>query len=123
MLDTTQGMGGTDAMARELNFDLFGGDITVTWPDTAAQDSPDKRLLAAVLMDAIETVVHPKKGDKNYQRWQYADALDWFSSRYDNEPEGDLRFEGLTFRFVCSQLGLSPSFVRKKINQTFRLAI
>lgn len=63
---------------------------------------PYKLLFIAILEDAIHQLV---RGDKTY--WPYKDAVEWFKS--DNNEWI------FSFISVCDVLGLSASYVRRKV--------
>jgi hypothetical protein len=74
---------------------------TTTTPETVCGAvMPEKRLMAAVLNDALDVVAHPETNPKGLVRQTYA----WFAS-----DDGDFTF---SFRNVCAVLGIDPLSVR-----------
>jgi hypothetical protein len=69
-----------------------------------ARLSPEKRLMLAVLDDAVESfVAHVKPRNAKEQR-QFHDARDWIM-----EADGDWLF---SFNSVCQVVGIDPDYLR-----------
>lgn len=67
---------------------------------TVSQEVPERKLLIAVLQDAIHALKKP--GTERHR-----EAVKWFASNSDKDL--------FSFNSVCERLGLSESYVRKKI--------
>jgi len=71
---------------------------------SGSQDSPERRLMLAMLSDAIACVRQAKWSKDS------AEALDWIL-----EDEKDASGRLCSFENVCDTLGLEPSSVRRKV--------
>ncbi len=92
---------------------LFEPDILLASQVVGAQheDTPERRLLAAVLERALldaQGRVSPGKPD------DMRDALAWFAS----EDEGVL-----SFHWVAGRLGIDPDWIRRKLAERRRLPL
>jgi hypothetical protein len=65
---------------------------------------PEKRLLLAVLEDAVDTFQHYATVSSGRGRHIFVDAEQWFAS-----TAADWLFD---FEFLCQALGLDPSYIR-----------
>lgn len=76
-----------------------------------AQWTPEKRLMLAVLSDAVWTVYYgpPKGNGPANARQSLADAREWFAS-----DESDWIF---SFVFICETLNIDPSWLRKGLKE------
>jgi len=71
------------------------------------QRSPELRLVAAVLEDALQCV-NRNVGVRNGRRWrEFRDACRWFSEDNRNWP--------FSFRNICDLLGLDAHAVRERV--------
>ncbi len=75
-------------------------------------DRPEKKLLVAVLEDAVRCLRHPVLLDTKQHPWSAAhpsaraEAAAWFASGDRSSP--------FAFLNVCEHLGLSPDWVRRQ---------
>jgi hypothetical protein len=65
---------------------------------------PEKRLLLAVLEDAVNTLQHYATVSSGRGRHIFVDAAEWFAS-----TAADRLFD---FESICQALGLDPSYIR-----------
>ena len=66
---------------------------------------PEKRLLMAILLEAIDAIKsNPKTAKKKSDK---ADALSWIQERPSEWP--------CSFENICEYLGFEPSYIRKAI--------
>ena len=73
-------------------------------------DMPEYRLLEALLQEAADTYIY---GDEHKRAW--VDAERWFRRELKPNYEVNLYYDGITFAFVCDQLDLDESYVRKNV--------
>ena len=69
---------------------------------------PEKRLMAAVLNDALDVVAHPEPNRNGLVRQTYA----WFASDDVDWP--------FSFRNICVVLGIDPLTVRAVVSRHHR---
>ena len=85
------------------------GDILIDGiPVRTVNDTPERALLRAILIDAVKVVVDGKKTP------QYRYDLEWF-----NEPPS---YSARPFQFwwVCSHLGFEPTYVQHLLYRLIR---
>jgi hypothetical protein len=67
---------------------------------------PERKLMLAVLEDAISCMLKNPRGDTPKHRKQYEEAQHWVIT----EEEGDWMF---SFKNICEVLSLDPNYVRR----------
>lgn len=72
--------------------------------------SAELRLMAAVLEDAVATLLTDLRRCSSRQRRDYAEALKWINRRDD----GDSAF---SFINICESLALDPDYLRQGLNR------
>ncbi len=88
---------------------MQGGDRHIERHD-GCSDMPEYRLLEALLMEAASTYVY---GDESKRAW--VEAARWFRREATPNYSLNLCYDGVTFSFVCDQLSLDESYVRKNV--------
>jgi hypothetical protein len=69
-----------------------------------SSDDPLKRLMMAVLQDAIRCYQDGAKSGSSIKRKKFLEVKDWFFDEYSNGP--------FSFTVVCEALDLVPEYVR-----------
>ncbi|MGE0824570.1 MAG: hypothetical protein AB7P18_20955 [Candidatus Binatia bacterium] len=70
------------------------------------------RLMCAVLDDAITAIQHGQLSNAVYAHQRAQEALEWFASDDDTYL--------FSFLNVCAALGLTPSYIRKRVARLYR---
>ena len=73
-------------------------------------DMPEYRLLEALLQEAADTYIY---GEESKRAW--VEANRWFQREAVPNYKVNLYYDGITFAFVCDQLHLDESYIRKNI--------
>ena len=71
---------------------------------------PERRLMLAILEDAISCMLKNPQGATPQQRKQYEEARNWVTT----EEESDWMF---SFKNICEVLSLDPNYVRRGLVQ------
>jgi len=91
---------------------LFGVETvlpTQFWSPRADRGEPERRLMLAVLQDALLTVaVHARRGS-NKSRLKVEEARRWFASKSRAHP--------FAFEAICDVLALDVSYLRSAIHR------
>jgi len=86
---------------------------TQLWaPATSTATQPEKRLMAAVLEEAISVLVRQPRSDSGETAAAARDASDWLAS--------DARELPFSFASICDVLGLDADSVRAAVDQLRR---
>ena len=86
------------------------------WADEhrAKELPPDKRLLWAILDDAIRCYVEHGGGTKHRRKALFREAAYWLFT---------IRPAHVTFKYVCQELDINPGYLRKRLIATRRSGI
>lgn len=71
------------------------------------QQMPERRLFAAVLMEAVADFRDALESTEKREAWAFQELLAWFSSRDRRWP--------FSFENLCEQLDLDPGCVRRHL--------
>ena len=77
------------------------------WPGGSAQPTPVRRLMAAVLEDAVHELTHPGGGSARTRARRCEEILAWFAADDDTWP--------FSFVNVCDALGIAPTRLRAQL--------
>jgi hypothetical protein len=77
------------------------------WREGGAPMTPARRLMAAVLEDAVHELTHPGGGSARARERRWDEVLAWFASDDDTWP--------FSFVNVCDALGIAPSRLRTQL--------
>lgn len=92
-------------------------EVEPVYPDRQIRDSPERKLMRAVLEEAIRTIrrgpgttrTPSRRGgaDQLYARDPHAQAVQWVLA-----DDTDTLF---SFRSICTVLGLNPDYIRRRL--------
>jgi len=77
------------------------------WRGGSARLTPTRRLMAAVLEDAVHELTHPGGGSARARGRRCDEILAWFASDDDTWP--------FSFVNVCDALGIAPTRLRAQL--------
>jgi len=88
---------------------LFQPDVLLTMPESRRQQAPEVRLMIRILEDAILCFQRYRNAKDGPTRRSFREAHDWLMS--------DDKEWTFSFQSICEVLGLSPSYVRRGLEQ------
>jgi hypothetical protein len=101
--------------SRDLRGEDFGASILPVQYSTSVRGRKlvegEYRLLLAVLEDALRCYLNNLNPRSPQQRLRFAEARDWFYSRWDVRQRAPIPFE-----YICDQLGIEANVFRSRLN-------
>jgi hypothetical protein len=88
---------------------MQGGDRHIERHD-GVSDMPEYRLLEALLEEAVITYLRGKATER-----AWLESARWLQQEATPNYSVNLCYDGVTFSFVCDQLSLDESYIRKSV--------